>query len=92
MGLGEDEIGALGLCEDEGGIWTENVAAVEAFLSVSTQWRVAMGHTGMIVLGLDYTAVRAGLELAGIAVGPDLWASVQMIETGALQALNGRSS
>lgn len=92
MGLGDDQITDLALDDDEEGVWEENVAAVEAFLSVSTQWRVAVGQTGMIALGLDYAAVRAGLDLAGIDVSPDLWSSIQAIECGAVGALNGKSS
>lgn len=42
-------------------------------------------------VGLDYTAVRAGLELAGQQITPELWAEVQQIETGAVRALNGVS-
>lgn len=44
---------------------------------------------GVTWLGLDYTAVRAGLDLAGHEMTPDLWAEVQEIETGALKSLNG---
>ncbi len=89
MGLADDEIADLALDDDEEGVWEENVAAVEAFLSVSTQWRVAVGQTGMIALGLDYAAARVGLDLAGIDVSPGLWSNIQAIEFGAFAALNG---
>lgn len=92
MGLGEAEIAALGLDDDAEGVWAENVAAVEAFLSVATQWRVAVGQTGMVAVGLDYAGARAGLDLAGIALTPDLWSRVQAIELGAVAALNGRAA
>lgn len=39
-------------------------------------------------LGLDYTAARAGLRLAGMKVTPDLWSDVQVIEAAACAALN----
>ena len=47
-----------------------------------------MSPTGRFI-GLDYTAVRAGLELAGIEMTPDLWSEVQLIEAGACKGLNG---
>jgi len=40
-------------------------------------------------LGLDYTAVRAGFDLAGLSITPLVWDQVRLIEAGALQALNG---
>ena len=39
-------------------------------------------------MGLDYGAVRAGLDLAGIVLTPAQWADVQMIEAGAKAARN----
>jgi hypothetical protein len=70
------------------GVWAENVAAVTAFLAVSTQWRVAAGATGLVITGLDYAGVRAGIEAIGIEITPRLWGDVQMIEAGALAELN----
>ena len=39
-------------------------------------------------VGLDYSGVRAGLRGAGLKLTPDQWSEMQMIETGALNALN----
>lgn len=77
--------------EAEEGVWPENAPAVDAFLAVSTQWRMVASAGGPLVYGgLDYTGVRAGLDLAGITPSPALWADVQLIEAGALGALNRR--
>ncbi len=58
---------------------------------MATQWRVVATAAGPLLFsGLDYTAARAGLELAGIAVSPATWADVQLIEAGAMGALNRR--
>ncbi len=43
---------------------------------------------GMTATGLDYAGARAGLDLAGIAVTPALWADLQIIEHGAIAAMN----
>jgi len=44
-------------------LWPENLAAVDLFMEVSTQWRVGMsGPTG-----LDYAGVLAVMEINGIA-------------------------
>lgn len=70
-------------------VWTEVEAAVRAFLAVSGQWRAAAGGMGGVIwVGLDYTAARAGLDLAGITVTPEDWARVRLIEAGARAELN----
>jgi hypothetical protein len=64
---------------------------VRAFLAVCNQWRVVpAGLAGARVIGLDYTAARAGLRLAGIGITPDLWAAVQVIEGAAVAAMTER--
>lgn len=63
--------------------------AVNAFLSVTTQWRrTSFGLGGVYTEGLDYGGCRAGFELAGIDVSPELWGDIQIIELGAKTALN----
>ncbi|WP_257195879.1 MULTISPECIES: DUF1799 domain-containing protein [unclassified Bradyrhizobium] len=83
-------------------IWPDNVPAVEAFLAVATQWRVvacspggalgpgggAIGPSVPIYLALDYAAVRAGLDAEGIAVTPELWRGLRVMEQAAAAALN----
>lgn len=65
------------------------MAAIEAFLAVSTQWRFAGGGMGrLLALGLDYAGARAGLALAGIPVTRELWSDVMLIELGARTAMN----
>lgn len=72
------------------GVWPENVAAVEAFLEVGGQWRTATrGDGGVLWIALDYTAARAGLELAGVAITPELWADLRIVAAGARAVLNG---
>lgn len=44
---------------------------------------------GRIVwVGLDYAAARAGLDLAGLTITPEIWAQVRLIEAGAREELN----
>ncbi len=63
------------------------MGAVYAFLHISTQFRVVCPGDGRVLRsGLDYTAARAGLDLAGVAVTPELWFDIQMIEAGAIEA------
>lgn len=69
------------------GVWDQNVAALEAFLAVATQWRFAApGDRSLRRLGLDYASARVGLDLAGIAMTPDLWRDVQFVEYAAIAA------
>lgn len=81
-------LGDVALPDD--GIWAQHVPALEAFLVVCRQWRVVAGMSGAAYIGLDYTAAKAGLKLAGIEVSPETWADLRDIEAGALEALNGR--
>ncbi len=64
------------------------MAALRAYLAIADQWRVVAGGGGTLWLGLDYAGARAGLDLAGIVVSPEVWADVQLIEAGAKAALN----
>lgn len=76
--------------DQDNGVWPENEDAVRAFLAVAGQWRTgaaAMG--GVLWLGLDYAAVRAGFALARIRMTPELWDQVRLVEVGARDALNG---
>lgn len=73
----------------------ENAATVSAFLAAQTQWRTVtvgggMGPSRVIYLGLDYAAVRVGIEAAGIAITPELWMGLQVMEAEATTALNER--
>lgn len=43
---------------------------------------------GVLWVGLDYTAVCAVLEARGVAVTPEIWDALLMIELGAKNELN----
>lgn len=62
-------------------------------MRIQTQWVVAgIGMAGLLTIGLNYANAKAGLELAGIDVTPDLWDDILVIEAGALPALNESTS
>lgn len=83
-------------------VWPENIDIEQAFLSVCTQWRtVSVGGGGFagfggaslmpahpLFIGLDYGAVRAGLDAAGIKTTPELWFGLRVMEAAAASALN----
>lgn len=55
--------------------------ALRAFLSVSSQFQmVSPGDGTLRRVALDYHRAKAGFELAEIAMNPELWADVQIIE------------
>lgn len=95
-GFSEDDLDGLrrALSGDGagGGVWPENVAVVEAFLAVATQWRTAPRPAGFgsgaYWVGLDYSAVRVGLEASGIVITPRLWGRLMIMEDAAVAALN----
>lgn len=79
--------------EADEGLWLENVAAVDAFLACDTQWRTAAVAGGLapgriVFIGLDYAGARAGIEAAGIALTPEIWEGVRIMEAEARDALN----
>lgn len=86
--------------DEYAGLWPEHVPIVNAFLMVSTQWRVASISSGMmspaggfassrlVFLGLDYGAVRVALEAEEIAVSRDLWCGIRTMEIAAIEVLN----
>lgn len=75
------------------GVWPEHAPIVTAFAIVCTQWRIVpigggLAPSRLLFLGLDYTAARAGLDAAGIAVTPELWRGLRIMEDEATRAQN----
>lgn len=66
-------------------LFPENVPAVEAFIKTATQWR--RSEMSGVLLGLDYSGVRAAFDLLGIdrAVFNDL----QLLEREYMRAASG---
>lgn len=63
---------------------------IELWLAISSQWRAEALVDGRLhYFGLDYAAVNAGLERAGMATTPATWAGIQVMERVASAALNG---
>jgi hypothetical protein len=91
MGLPPSVIAELMAAKPQGfEVWPANMTVVDTWLAISSQWRTAPLADGRVHwLGLDYSAVRAGLDMAGLTVTPSDWASVQVMEREASAALNG---
>lgn len=89
FGASDDAIDAqLGPEEKNFHVWPENWAAFQAFLDVNTQWITGMsGPTG-----LDYERVRAGLDMAGVQVTPELFQKLRILEAAVLNALSKKGS
>lgn len=63
---------------------------VDLWLLIATQWRATACADGrMFFHGLDYAAVRAGLDLAAATVDAAQWSGLQVMERAASAALNG---
>ena len=63
---------------------------VDAFVAVSSQWRLVPLPSGRVHWqGLDYAGARAGLEQAQILLTPSQWVGVQIMEREAAAVLNG---
>ena len=90
LGLPADLLGDANDRTIEFPLWPENKPIVDAFIAVATQWRVVTLASGRAWWqGLDYTAVRAGLEMADIRLTPAQWFGVQQMERTASATLNG---
>lgn len=74
-------------------MWPEHVEALELFMVVSGQWRVAAGFAVFFV-GLDYSAVEAAMNMRGVkrAERQRLFAEVRVMESAALKMLNRKSN
>lgn len=84
------------------GLWREHVPVVDAFLAVCRQWRTVPAGGGGVIspmggaiapvvplfIGLDYAAVRVGLDAELIEVTPDLWRGLRVMEDAACAELN----
>jgi len=73
--------------DDTEGLWPEHEDAAIAFQRVQTQWRLACLADGSVrYVGLDYPGVGKALEFAGIEMTPALFAQLQVIEAGVIDA------
>jgi hypothetical protein len=91
FGFPEEVVAAIGGVGEAGEteVWPENWEIVVAFVAVSTQWRaVALPSGAVRFVGLDYAAARVGLEAEGIAVTPELWRGIRVMEDAARAAAN----
>ncbi len=69
-------------------VYAENVPALEAFLAVATQWRLA--PSGALV-GLDYAAAKVALTALGIRLDRGLMEGLQVMERAAADAVSRRA-
>ena len=67
-------------------LWPENVASVDLFLAVETQWRVGMGGA----TGLDYAGVRAAMLLRNEP--PRRFDDIQLMEREYLVIMNQKQA
>ena len=71
-------------------VWPENWQAVQVFCAMGTQWRVSAGMSGLIYMGLEYTAlpvVEARLAIPR-ADRADLFSRLRVMESSARGELN----
>ncbi|UWQ34565.1 DUF1799 domain-containing protein [Leisingera sp. M527] len=75
---------------DPEGVWRQNAEAVEAFLDAATQLnRIALADGRSRITGLNYPGAQAAWAFSGTEMTPDLFAKVQMIESGVLAESSG---
>ena len=74
-------------------IWPENIAALEVFLELSTQWRAVAGAGGVVIQGLGYADVQACMQMRGVPARDraELFLNLRIMERAALQVMNDGS-
>ena len=78
----------------EDGVWHEHAVAVGLFASVSTQWRTCTFGGGMagarvLWIGLDYAALKMIADMEDVALVPELFEQLRIMEAAAAALLNG---
>ncbi|WP_425230200.1 DUF1799 domain-containing protein [Sphingomonas sp.] len=90
LGLPAALVDSLRVKPREFEVWPVNLPVIDAWRAIASQWRTAPLADGRLHwLGLDYTAVQAGLALAGRAIDRATWAGVRVMEGAAAAVLNG---
>lgn len=65
--------------------------SVGVFFALATQWRwVSMGLAGALKTGLDYQAIDAVASGLDVAVTPQLFNDLRLMEAGALDVWSRR--
>lgn len=69
-------------------VFYDNWLALNVFLAVQTQWRVIGGMGPLAYTGLDYTALKATMDLLGVAkkLRAALFEDVRELEASWLEA------
>jgi uncharacterized protein YbdZ (MbtH family) len=74
------------------GVWPENMAVVDAWMVVCSQWRTTALANGQVLwTGLDYASAKVGLDMASVALTPAQWSGLRLMERVAAAVLNGGS-
>lgn len=69
-------------------VWPECAESVELFLALATQWRIEpMSGT---VLGLDYAAARAAMDMMGIEDRRQAFEDLRIMEAEVIRIIQGR--
>ena len=72
--------------DDDFEVWPENWPAVQLFMELGTQWRVAAGMGGLAYLGLDYAAVIAYLRGLRVPEWRERLKELRVMELAAVKA------
>jgi hypothetical protein len=66
-------------------VWPDNLAAVNVFISMSTQWNVGMGGP----TGLNYVALPFALDMAGVSAADraEVFSDIRIMEDAALEKM-----
>ena len=64
-------------------LWPDNEKPFNIFTRIQTQWRVSVSGA----TGLDYHGVGEAVRMMGMAMTPELFSDIQLMERAALRAM-----
>lgn len=74
---------------DETEVWPECAESVELFLSLATQWRIEPMSGS--VLGLDYAAARAAMDMLGVDDKRQAFQDLRIMEAEVIRLVQERN-
>jgi hypothetical protein len=80
---------ALQHTPDETEVWPECAESVELFLSLATQWRIEPMSGS--VLGLDYAAARAAMDMLGVDDKRQAFQDLRIMEAEVIRLVQERN-
>lgn len=68
-------------------VWPDMEPSVALFFAMGTQWRWAAVGSGILRVGMDYSALPAVAQASGVEIAPRVFADLRVMEGEVLKAV-----